>query len=563
MKSISSSVRTITTSALRLACPGVGTSRVALRAGVGALLLLLGTAALAEETQRYVVATRRAGRLAVSALSRELRGPVERRVDSFRVVDAFAANLTASEVVSLRRSPEVRWVEPVVERHLMVDVSTPGAQIIPFGITQVQAPLAWTGRRTADVNVVVIDSGVDFNHPDLAPAWNGGVNLLDESKTPLDDLGHGSHVAGTIAASNNRFGVIGVVPGARLWGVKAIDSTGSGTMEDVIKGLDWVVAKKTELGGNWVVNLSLGGTDTSEIEREAFQRVADRGVIIVASTGNESNSGSIAPVAYPAAYSSVIAVGAVTSTSARANFSNAGPEIDFVAPGVGVLSTLRSGFNFASFVRVDGTAAVAKPMVGAKVGPLQGPYLSCGLGNAAGDFPAAVHGKIALIQRGGDTFAAKTKRAVEAGAIGVVIYNNDDSNFSFTLYPKDDPSSLTYPWPIGVGLSLADGLPLANKGSGFMTIGYESDDYGIKQGTSMSAPHVTGAVALLWSFAPNATPTQIVQALSATAKDLGDAGADPVFGNGLIDVNAAARLLAPSAFVPSTRTGRPFLRRSK
>jgi subtilisin family serine protease len=526
------------------------------------LVVFLTTAALAEETQRYVVATRRPGRLAVSSLAQDLRDPVARRVDSFRIVNGFAANLTATEVAALRRSPEVRWVEPVVERHLMVDATTPGAQMIPFGITQVQAPLAWTGRRTAEVNVVVIDSGVDFNHPDLSAAWAGGVNLLSEGQAPMDDVGHGSHVAGTIAASNNRFGVIGVVPGARLWGVKAIDSTGSGTMEDVIKGLDWVVARKAERGGNWVVNLSLGGSDTSALEREAFQHVADQGVIIVASTGNESNSGAIAPVAYPAAYPSVIAVGAVTSTNTRANFSNAGPEIDFVAPGVGVLSTIRSGFKFASFVRVDGNALPAKPMVGSKIAPLAGQYLYCGLGGPA-DFPPTVRGKIALIRRGEDTFANKTRRADAAGAIGVVIFNSDDSNYLFTLYPKDDLEAQKYPWGVGVGIALESGQPLADKGSGQMTIGYESDDYETKQGTSMSAPHVTGAVALLWSFAPNATPAQIVQALSATAKDLGGAGPDNVFGNGLIDVNAAARLLAPAAFVPSTRTGRPFLRRSR
>lgn len=508
------------------------------------------------------MATHGPGRLAASSLARELRDPEARRLESFRFIDGFAADLTAAEVAELRRSPDVRWVEPVVERHLMADESTPGAQMIPYGITQVQAPLAWEGRRTADVNVVVIDSGVDFGHPDIQAAWTGGVNLIAANQAPMDDAGHGSHVAGTIAAGNNRYGVIGVAPGARLWGVKAIDSTGSGTMEDVIKGLDWVLARKAELGGRWVINLSLGGDDTSEIEREAFQRVADAGVIIVASTGNDSNATVIKPVAYPAAYSSVIAVGAVTSANARANFSNSGPELDFVAPGVSVLSTVRSGFKFGSYVRVDGKAVTAKPMVGSKLAPLAGRYVYCGLGGA-GDFPPTVRGGIALIQRGGDTFANKTRRADEAGAIGVAIFNNDDSNFAFTLFPADDVEAQKYPWPVAVGLSLEDGQPLAEKGSGLMTIGYESDDYAIKNGTSMSAPHVTGAVALLWSLAPNATPVQIVQALTATAKDLGDAGRDDLFGYGLIDLNTAARLIAPEAFVPSTRTGRPFLTRRR
>jgi len=530
------------------------------RLALGALVVLFSTAVFAEDTQRYVVATRRPARLAVTSLASHLPDPGTRRVDAFRFIKAFGADLTPAEAAELRRSPDVRWVEPVVARSLMADESIPGAQMVPYGISQVQAPLAWTGRRTADVNVVVIDSGVDFLHPDLAASWAGGINLITPGQPPMDDVGHGSHVAGTIAAGNNRVGVIGVAPGVRLWGIKAIDSTGNGTMEDVIAGLDWVLAKKAELGGRWVVNLSLGGPDTSEIEREAFEEVAGAGVIVVASTGNDSTAAAIQPVAYPAAYPTVIAVGAVASTNVRANFSNAGPELDFVAPGVGVLSTVRSGFTFGSFVRVDGSPVLAKPMIGSKLDSVEGHYLYCGLGGA-GDFPPEVRGKIALLQRGVDTFAAKTRRAHEAGAIGVVIFNNDDSNYLFTLYPKDDPDSQTYPWPVGVGISLEDGQPFADKKSGAMTIGYESDDYATKNGTSMSAPHVTGGVALLWSFAPEATPAQIVQALTATAMDLGAPGPDDLYGHGIIDLNAAARLLAPDAFTPSTRTGRRFLRR--
>lgn len=531
------------------------------RAVLGILIVVLGTTVFGEESHRYLVATRRAGPLAIGSLAQQLGDAPARRMDAFHLVNGFAVTLTATEAAELRRSPEVRWVEPVVERHLMVDESVPGFQTLPFGIQQVQAPLAWAGRRTGDVNVVVIDSGVDFHHPDLATAWAGGINLITPDQPPMDDVSHGTHVAGTIAASNNGFGVVGVAPaGVHLWAVKAIDSTGTGTMEDVIKGLDWVVARKAALGGHWVVNLSLGGDESSDLEREAFQRTADAGIIIVASTGNDATATVPAPVAYPAAYPSVIAVGAVSGTNTHAGFSNSGPELDFVAPGVGVLSTVPSGTKFGSFVRVDGVAYAAKPMVGSKPAGVEGPFVSCGLGNP-GDFPASVRGGIALVQRGGDTFAAKTRRAVEAGAVGVVIYNNDTSNYLFTLLPKDDPDAQIYPWPVGVGISQSDGQGLAQKGSGLMTIGYESDDYATKNGTSMSAPHVTGAMATLWSLAPTATPAQIVQALTATARDLGDPGRDDLYGLGLIDLNAAARLLAPAAFLPSTRTGRPYLRR--
>jgi subtilisin family serine protease len=342
--------------------------------------------------------------------------------------------------------------------------------------------------------------------------------------------------------------------------VKVVDENGEGTMEDVIKGLDWVIAKKTELGGRWVVNLSLGGDEASDSEREAFAKASDAGVVVVASTGNDSNASEIAPIGFPAAYPTVIAVGAVTAANIRAPFSNAGPEIDFMAPGVNVLSTIRSGFKKASFVRTGDAVMTSKPVVGAKLQSLTGDYVYCGMGEAK-DFTEAVRGKIALIQRGNDTFADKGRRAVAAGAIGIVFYNVNTSNIAWTFYPSGDTEAANYPWPIAVGITLADGTPLAEKGHGRLTIGYESDDYGLKSGTSMSAPHVTGAIALLWSMAPTATPAQLVQALISTATDVGDAGRDDLTGYGAIDVNAAARLLAPEAFTPSTRTGRPFLRR--
>jgi subtilisin family serine protease len=530
------------------------------RTTLGVLVVLLSTAAVAEETQRYVVATRRPARVAVSALARELRDPAAKRVDSFTLVDGFAATLTPSEAAELRRSPDVRWIEPVVLRHLMADVSTPGMQVVPSGVQQVQAPLAWTGRRTGEVNVAVLDSGIDFFHPDLQPAWSGGYNPMVEGGSPLDDAGHGSHVAGIIAAANNRAGVVGVAPGVRLWGVKVVSSSGTGTMEDVIKGLEWVAAKKQELGGRWVVNLSLGGNEASDLEREAFQKAADAGIVIVASTGNDSNLETIAPIAYPAAYPSVIAVGAVNSTNVRANFSNSGPELDFVAPGVGVLSALRSGFKFGSFVRVNGNVIPARALFGAKLESIEARFVNCGLGEAK-DFTPEVNGKIALIRRGAETFNVKAKRAREAGAVAVAFYNHDDSSYFWTLHAKDDPEAQTYPWPIAVGMPKVEGEALAAMHNRVMTIGYESDDYGTKNGTSMSAPHVTGAIALLWSLAPNATPAQMIQALTTTAQDLGAAGHDDLYGHGLIDVNAAARLLAPEAFIPSSRTGRPFLRR--
>ena len=530
------------------------------RIALGALVVLIAASAFGGETQRYLVGTKRTARIA--SLSKELRDPAERRVRAFSLIDAFAADLTPEEASALRRSADVRWVEPVVERRIAATASTPGVQMVPYGVAQVHAPETWLGRRSGDVNVAIIDSGIDPTHPELAASYAGGYHVFEDAE-PIDDIGHGTHVAGIVGAANNAFGVIGVAPGVRLWALKVVDDTGRGTMDDVITALEWIVDKKKETGGRWVVNMSLGGTSPSIGEREMFTEAAEEGVILVASSGNTSTFSTPAAVEYPAAYPEVVAVGAVGEAKEHANFSNSGPELDFVAPGVRILSTVLSGDYWMSYARADEKVVITKPLVGAKIGNITADYVYCGLGGP-NDFPASVRGKIALVKRGGDTFADKTRRANEAGAVAVAFFNHDDTNYAWTLLPAEDPEAKNYPWPIAVGMSKADGDVLAARGSGRMSIVYEPDDYDMKSGTSMAAPHVAGAIALLWSIAPDATPAQITNALIMTATDLGPAGRDDLYGHGEIDIFAAAKMLAPSAFGPTVpTTGRRILTRRR
>ena len=527
------------------------------RTALGAIVVFIATSAFSAETQRYIVATKRPARTAaLGSLARELRDPAERRIREFTFVDAFAADLTRAEVAELQSSADVRWIEPVVQRSVMAaSLVIPGAQMVPYGIAQVHAPEAWAARIVEPVNVAIIDSGVDYRHPELAHAYAGGYNVQEPTKPPLDALGHGTHVAGIIAAKDNNSGVVGVAaPFVRFWSVKAVDDTGNGTMEEVVKAIEWVVQKKKEVGGRWVVNMSLGGEEASPIEQEAFRKAADEDILLIAATGNGSSDTTIKPVAYPAGYPGVIAVGAVDNQSVHAPFSNQGAEVDFVAPGVKVISTILTGTAHMSYVRAaDNKVFLTKPLTGSRAEGLSGEYVFCGLGTAS-DFPATVQGRIALIQRGGDSFATKTRRAKEAGAIGAVIFNKDDSGITWTLFDPEDPTTKDYAWPVAVGMSKADGEALAAKGTGTLTIAYEGDDYDDKNGTSMSTPHVTGAAALLWAIAPNVSPDSIYNALMLSARDLGPAGKDEKYGFGEIDLFAAAMRVAPEAFNPNGQT---------
>lgn len=526
------------------------------RTFLAVVAVLLTTSAFAAETQRYLVATRHRP---ITPDVRQILGEETdaRAVVPFETFTGFAADLTDADVAALRKSPAVRWVEPVVPRYAFLQPRNPTRQTVPLGIDAIFARPVHAAIVRGAVNVAVIDTGVDYRHPELQAAFAGGWSVLTDTADPLDDAGHGTHVAGTIAAADNDIGVIGIAPRTRLWSVKALDAEGRGTSETVMKALDWIVAKKEALGGNWIVNLSLGADEESTGEREAFQRVADQGILVIAATGNASTATTPAPVSFPAAYPSVVAVGAVTFDQKLASFSNQGPEIDLTAPGVGILSTLPLGARRISYVIDRDAASVVESITGSKSGVVSGEFVNCGFGKA-GDFPASVAGKIALIKRGeAITFAEKTRRAKEAGAIAVAIFDNEaiSSITAWTLYNED--VDLTYDWPVAVRLTLQAGEALLAAGSHPITVAFTDDDYGEFNGTSMACPHVVGAASLLWGLAPAATAQQIVNALTATATDLGATGADPLFGMGLINVHAAAKLLAPGAF-SSITTGRPL-----
>jgi serine protease len=538
------------------------------RTVVSVLLLLFTATAFAAETKRYFVGTRSpmSDETVIQRLYRDAdAGAQPRGVMSFRHINAFAADLTDAEVSALKKSANVTYVEPVLEMRAFVAPLRnyqSGAQTVPAGIDKVLSRDAWVAGRGAGVNVVIIDTGVDYNHPDLKPLWRGGDDFVNNDGDPMDDAGHGTHVAGIAAAIDDDNGVVGVAPNVRLWAVKVLNEEGTGSNDKFIRALDWTITRKQELGGNWVINASLGHAGTSVSERNAINRALDAGIIVVAASGNESAAGNIKAIAYPAGYPNVLAVGAIDSTEAIAEFSNQGAELDLVAPGVEILSTVATGFGSKTYVGQSNDFFYSLPLTGSPRGTISGDYVYCGLGGP-NDFPASVAGKIALIQRGEHTFAWKARRAKEAGAVGVVIFNSANPaspGMNWTLRPvdgnptADDVWMAGFEYPVTISMVHTDGLPLSQTVIGRINLVNEKDDYDVYQGTSMSSPHVAGAAALIWALAPEATASQVRTALLTTARDLGVKGQDPVYGHGLVNVVAAAKQLAPGAFAPPIQT---------
>ena len=203
---------------------------------------------------------------------------------------------------------------------------------------------------SGSMTVAVIDTGVDYRHPDLSGKVLAGRNFVDGSYDPYDDNGHGTHVAGlAAAATDNGVGVAGMDWSARILPLKVLDSSGSGYDSDIASAIRYAADSGAE-----VINLSLGSSTSSLTLQAAVTYAYGKGATIVAAAGNEGASS----VSYPAAYKGVIAVGAVDSGGARAEFSNYGSKLDLVAPGVGLLSTYPNG----SYQKMSGTS-MASPMV--------------------------------------------------------------------------------------------------------------------------------------------------------------------------------------------------------
>lgn len=521
----------------------------------------LALPSLAADRQRYTVATDgppRAAALRIATNAEATDGV--QRIRTFRNLNGFAADLTPEEASALRDTPGVRAVEPVVERRAsaIVESDIPSnlvsysQQVTPWGLTAIHAADVWPVTRGEGINVAVIDTGIDLEHPDLAVAYAGGYNVLEPSKPPIDDNLHGTHVAGIIAATNNSFGIVGIAPGVKLWAIKALDREGKGYDERIAAAIDWVISKKKELGGRWVVNMSFGaGGEGGTLERTALIKAQAENIILIAAAGN----GGSFHLDFPAAYPEVIPVGAVGTDGLKADFSAYGGHMPFVAPGVAVPSTLPNEILEASDIAVGMQTFQSRGTIGSPKAAKAGRLVYCELGRP-GEFPPAVQGNIAVVMRGDNAFREKARNAREAGAVGVVIIDNvpEAGPKSFTLLPKGCPGPdcgpewNDYAFPLTVNITYEDGQQLLQLMNQQATIAFEFVRYGPASGTSMAAPHAAATAALMLSLDPTLRATEIESILRNTAQDTADEGWDYETAWGMVDALAAAKWVAPEKF---------------
>ena len=492
---------------------------------------------------------------------------------------AMGAWVTPEERKQLESHPDVLAIEPdrvvkafnLPSRQPLVTSGTVGEYT--EGIKLVQANEVWDpdGDGTlnanaptgANVKVCVIDSGWDNRHPELVGAYVGGKDFIDLDDEPLDQDkvtgqwggGHGTHTAATIVAqlasagvadpSEDKNGVVGVAPGVELLVARVLNTQGNGRTSHIISAVEWCQQQ-----GAKIASLSLGAPEASTVEQDAFAAALAGGMLPIAASGNSGTGEPVTepPIAYPAAYPSVIAVGAVDSKLAHPKFSQVGPQLSLVAPGVNVLSAIVRGSESYSLVEANGAKFASRSLAFAPTGDYSGKLLMCGLGSssAACGQEATCSGFIAYVDRGGLdkegnglTFAKKVEFMRQAGARAVIIGNNDPSDGvgSFTLGTAGT-------WVPTASVSFADGnalKALAGKDANVKLIGV---DYVRLTGTSMAAPHVAGVAALVWSARPSLTPGQVRELIERTALDLGTRGRDNTFGHGLVQARKALDELA-------------------
>jgi subtilisin family serine protease len=323
----------------------------------------------------------------------------------------------------------------------------------------------------------------------------------------------------------NGVGVVGVVPTGTLplFIAKVFDASGSATSSAIVNGV-----RQCSRAGAKIISMSLGGGRPTKFEERTYQRMADKGILVIAAAGNAGDTST----SFPAGYPSVMSVAAIDVNMAKADFSQSNADVEISAPGVDTLSTVPPNIASLATLAVGAGSYAVQVMDGSPRSSATGALADFGFGET----PAAgsMAGKVCLISRGNIDFATKVQNCQASGGVGAVVYNNVPGELFGTL----GGVATTIP---SVGATQADGAAMLAQAGTSATVAVSADPskYAFFNGTSMATPHVSGVAALVWSNHPTCTAAQIRSTLQKSAMDLGAAGRDNDFGFGLVQAKAA------------------------
>lgn len=508
-----------------------------------------------DRRESFLVRYRSGARVSAAAVQR-LGGQVTAQ---YQLVPAVAARLTPEERARLAANPDVERIEPDVElRALRVPTAVGSVQEYTDAVRLVQAPRVWDANEDgvldtgapvgSGIRVCVIDSGLDRRHPELTLPYAGGYDFVDKDDDPSDEtngvrgFGHGTHVAGIIAAQlssggatradMSRDGMVGVAPGVELLIARVLNVRETANISAVISGLEWCRKNNAH-----IASLSLGASmDLGSTAREAFQTAHDQGMLIIAASGNDGTPDYEAPLSYPAAYPSVLAVGAVDMNGEVATFSNRGSALSLVAPGVNVLSSITLQSATVSELDVEGEPYSSRSLFFSPAGEYTGTLVDCGQGEPGACKGSTCDGFVAYVRLAGNGSAAYPAKNVMRQGARAIIFGTDKSDSESWQKFLDGPGLAWVP-SLAVGRESRAAV-LKNLGRP-VHVNLLGVDYAELPGTSMAAPHVSGVAALVWSARPGLTATEVRVLLERTAKDLGETGHDPRYGYGLVQAKAA------------------------
>ena len=503
------------------------TARLSLVALLMSMVLIAGSLPLtfAGPAERLLVEYGAGQKEAARNAILESGGMVHYEFDS---IHALAVTIEPGARARLGVRQGILGTEPDGKRYPAGDTG----EVMPFGIERVQAPLVWAeGYDGEGVTVCIIDSGLGVHHEDFRDEDGLAVDVIggEPAGWDVDWCGHGTHVAGTITAiGDNDRGVVGVSPGdVSLYIVKVF---GDDCLWAYSSDLIDAAYKCADAGAN-IISMSLSGSGRYRVEQMAFDDLYSQGILSVAAASNDGNH----TMASPASYDSVISVGATDIDNQIAEFSNQNPQVELVAPGVGVLSTVPYIPN--SKLIVDEEEYIGQPFEFSPYGEIGGQLVDGGLCLSTGDWAE----QVVLCERGDATFYDKVMNVQNSGGVAAIIYNNATGLFSGTLGEEGD-------YILALSLSQEDGQYLvANKLGQTGTVQsappLEGSSYEAWNGTSMATPHVSGVAALLWSSNRKLTNAQIREAMAMTALDLGEPGRDFAYGYGLVQAYDALQYL--------------------